>query len=379
MNLLLFAVSDVAETILYILLALVVLLVMITIHEAGHYTAGKILGFKINEFAIGMGPKLFSRKKKSGEVFSVRLFPLGGYCAFEGEDENMPDSPDAFNSQKPWKRIIVLVSGALFNFISAILIVFIAFLAFWDDALAIQKVYESSVNYDAYQQGTGFKEGDIIYKIDGKVVYLVVDVSNYIAGAGDEMDVVVLRENAQGKREKVTIENVRKGKFTVDKLDENGNVVLDENGNPVKEEANGWGVQNAYVKNSFTFGQALGRSVPYCLRAGGYILETLGGLITGRVPIKDIGGPITTIDMTTQVIRTGFSNVLFLITLISVNLAVFNLLPLPALDGSRVIFVLIEWIFRKPVNRKVEGWIHAIGMILLFGLVILVDVLRYLT
>lgn len=103
MNLLLFAVSDVAETILYILLALVVLLVMITIHEAGHYTAGKILGFKINEFAIGMGPKLFSRKKKNGEVFSVRLFPLGGYCAFEGEDENMPDSPDAFNSQKPWK------------------------------------------------------------------------------------------------------------------------------------------------------------------------------------------------------------------------------------------------------------------------------------
>ena len=226
MNLLLFAVSDVAETILYILLALVVLLVMITIHEAGHYTAGKILGFKINEFAIGMGPKLFSRKKKNGEVFSVRLFPLGGYCAFEGEDENMPDSPDAFNSQKPWKRIIVLVSGALFNFISAILIVFIAFWAFGDDALAIQKVYESSVNYDAYQQGTGFKEGDIIYKIDGKVVYLVVDVSNYIAGAGDEMDVVVLRENAQGKREKVTIENVRKGKFTVDKLDENGNVVL---------------------------------------------------------------------------------------------------------------------------------------------------------
>ena len=89
MNLLLFAVSDVAETILYILLALVVLLVMITIHEAGHYTAGKILGFKINEFAIGMGPKLFSRKKKSGEVFSVRLFPLGGYCAFEAASAHM--------------------------------------------------------------------------------------------------------------------------------------------------------------------------------------------------------------------------------------------------------------------------------------------------
>lgn len=379
MNLILFAVSDVAETILYILLALVVLLVMITIHEAGHYTAGKILGFKINEFAIGMGPKLFSRKKKNGEVFSIRLFPLGGYCAFDGEDENLPDSPDAFNNQKPWKRIIVLVSGALFNFISAVLIVFIAFWAFGDDALAIKKVYDTSVNYDAYQAGTGFKEGDIIYKIDGKTVYLVVDVSNYIANAGEEMDVVVLRENEQGKRVKVTIENVKKGKFSVDKLDENGNVVLDENGNPVKEEATGWGVQNAYVKNNFSFGQALGRSVPYCLRAGGYILETLGGLVTGRVPIKDIGGPITTIDMTTQVIRTGFSNVLFLITLISVNLAVFNLLPLPALDGSRVVFVLIEWIFRKPVNRKVEGWIHAIGMISLFGLVILVDILRYLT
>ena len=379
MNLILFALSDVAETILYVVLALVVLLFMITIHEAGHYTAGKILGFKINEFSIGMGPKLFSKEKKNGEIFSIRLFPLGGYCAFDGEDENRPDTPDAFNNQKPWKRIIVLVSGALFNFISAILIVFVAFWAFGDDALAIKKVYDTSVNYEAYQAGEGFKEGDIIYKIDGKTVYLVVDISNYIANADEEMDVVVLRENEQGKREKVTIKNVKKGKFYVDKLDENGNVILDENNNPVKEEAMGWGVQNVYVKNSFTFGQSLGRSVPYCLRAGGYILETLGGLLTGRVPLKDIGGPITTIDMTTQVIRTGFSNVLFLITLISVNLAVFNLLPLPALDGSRVVFVLIEWIFRKPVNRKIEGWIHAIGMLLLFDLVILVDIFRYLT
>ena len=106
---------------LYILLALAVLLVLITVHEFGHYVAGKMLGFKINEFAIGFGPKIFSRtNKKTGEVFSIRVLPLGGFCAFEGEDEDNPN-PDAFNNKKPWKRLIVLVSGVLFNFLFGII------------------------------------------------------------------------------------------------------------------------------------------------------------------------------------------------------------------------------------------------------------------
>ena len=106
--------------ILYLILALVILLLMVTIHEFGHYTAGKLLGFKINEFSIGFGKALYSKKKKSGEIFSIRLVPLGGYCAFEGEEEDS-ENPQAFMKQKPWKRLIVLFSGAFFNFISAII------------------------------------------------------------------------------------------------------------------------------------------------------------------------------------------------------------------------------------------------------------------
>ena len=108
--------SSVFSTILYILLAIFVLLLMILIHETGHYVAGRILKFKINEFSIGFGKAIFSRTNKRGEKFSIRIFPLGGYCAFEGENENGNPNPDAFNNQKPWKRMIVLFSGAFFNF-----------------------------------------------------------------------------------------------------------------------------------------------------------------------------------------------------------------------------------------------------------------------
>ena len=121
----------VLSNLFYILIALVVLMFMITVHELGHYIAGRILGFKINEFSIGMGPKIFSKRLKNDQIFSLRWLPLGGYCAFEGEDEDNP-SPQAFNNQKPWKRIIVLFSGAFMNFISALIIVIIAFSCFGD-------------------------------------------------------------------------------------------------------------------------------------------------------------------------------------------------------------------------------------------------------
>src|SRR5699024_3826745 len=122
--------SSAISQFLYILLAIALLLVMVLIHEFGHYTAGKLLGFKINEFAVGMGPKILSKKKKNGEVFSLRAFPLGGFCAFEGGNEDSSEPvPGAFNNQAPWKRISVLVSGALFNFLTAVVCIVIAFSA----------------------------------------------------------------------------------------------------------------------------------------------------------------------------------------------------------------------------------------------------------
>ena len=131
----------------YICVAILVLLLMVTIHELGHYVAGKILKFKINEFSIGFGPKIFQKTKKNGEKISLRAFPLGGYCAFEGETENS-ENPDAFNKQKPWKRLIVLFSGAFFNLLSAIIFSFILLVSVGYDYAQVKAVEPTSINYE---------------------------------------------------------------------------------------------------------------------------------------------------------------------------------------------------------------------------------------
>ncbi len=422
--------TSVLRTIGYVLLAFVVLMVMVLIHETGHYTAGKILGFQINEFSVGMGPKIFSKKKKNGEVFSLRMLPLGGYCAFEGESEDNAN-PKAFNSQKPWKRLIVLFSGALFNFISAILIAIIVFAAYGETVVSVNTVYEYAPAANRQLQN-----GDLIYKINGRRVYMLDSLSRYLTD--DSMSVVVLRphsENGQTVYKQVTVEGVTKKSFCAvvftkvdgnyrssdgDRLLQQGDTVYKVNGLLMSEEGNfsaalagagdtvtvtitdganffdytlekkligtaivqeeqpytGIGMSVNYVKYKFGFGEVMLRVVPYCCEVGMLVLRTLGGLLTGVVGIDNIGGPISTIAMTTEIISTGFGNVLMLIVLISVNLAVFNLLPVPALDGCQMVFVIIEWIARKPINRKVQGWINGIGLIVLIGLMLLVDILK---
>lgn len=362
--------GEVMEKILYVIVAIALLLVMITIHEFGHYTSGKLLKFKINEFSVGMGPKLFQKKRKnSDEVFSLRLIPLGGYCAFEGEDEE-GTTADSFNAQKPWKRLIVLFSGAFFNFISAVLIAIIAFSCFGEYMLQISSVQDYSPNYN---NGT-FQDGDIVLSIDDSPIYLVSDFSSLIANAESTMTVIVFRpydnstpvtttrEGVQGERVTLT---VQKRAYTVE-------------ADGVEEDYIGWGVTVSYgekrVKTGFF--SSIGRSFGYCFEVGTVVLKTLGGLINGSVSLDQVSGPISTIEVTSEVVATGFTNVLYLITLISVNLAVFNLLPIPALDGCRMVFVIIEWIFKKPVNRKVEGIINLVGILLLFAFVIIIDLLK---
>ncbi len=423
--------TSVMSTIGRVLLAFVVLMFMVLIHEAGHYTAGKILGFQINEFAVGMGPKIFSKKKKNGEVFSLRALPLGGFCAFEGESvEEENSNPKAFNRQKPWKRLIVLFSGAFFNFISAILIAIIAFAGYGETVAVVGNVYDYAVESNHQLQS-----GDIIYKIDGKSVFILDNLNRYMKT--DKMTFTVLRPVGEGdnvKYEEVVIENIVKSDYVsvvVSKLKgkyfsgerelSEGDTIYKFNGKPlgakddfknvfaqaqgecvltvigndgyydytvdaseisnanivVKESPyTGVGMSIGYAKHKFSFGKALGRSFPYCGEVAMLVLRTLGGLLTGAVGIDQVGGPITTITMTSQIVSTGFANILSLIVLISVNLAVFNLLPVPALDGCQMVFVLIEWIARKPINRKVQSYINGIGLIVLIVLMVLIDLLK---
>ncbi len=414
--------ASAGQTILNIVLALVVLMFMILVHELGHYTAGKLLKFKINEFAVGMGPKVLSKTKKNGEVISLRALPLGGFCAFEGEDEDAENSA-AFNNQKPWKRLIVLFAGAFFNFVSAVLIAVVVFSCFGDTVMVVKDVYDYAAS-----ENQVLESGDIITKVDGKNVYIAGDFSYYIKN--DKFDLTVLRNGKEVelkglvRRNYVLTEVNTVGKVytsddytlstgdTLYKIDgkavcgegafaklaeQSGDTVnltvITKEGKHVEfsdvdkktfmdsvtfgeSSYRGLGIASSYSKMKYGFGDSLLRAVPYCFEVAWLVLRTLGGLLTGVVGIDQVGGPISTIGMASQVVSTGFGNVLSMIVMISVNLAVFNLLPVPALDGCKMIFVIIEWIARKPVNRKVEAYINGIGFILLLVFMVLIDILK---
>ena len=390
LNLLSFA--SVMKSIGGVLLAVVILLVMVTIHEFGHYVAGKILGFKINEFSVGFGPAVFKkRSKKTGELFALRIVPLGGYCAFDGEDED--DEPtvqkdekpfeeiteksdeteteypepkgERFNDQPPWKRIIVLLAGATMNYILA---VFLIVLMFACVGRPLYKVVEENPNAEptpetaVIENTNGLQTDDIILKINGKNMYMITDYMDILDGkaAGDCVEVTVLRGG-----EKIKVEMILAIDADIKNLSDTNTLL------------HSMGIYGLYtVTEKQDFFESVGHSFAYSVKIGGTVLRSLGELLTGKLGLDAMGGPVTTIKVTSQAASSGLLSFLNIAAFIGVNLAVFNLLPIPALDGCKVIFCIIEWIRKKPVNRKVEAMIHFIGIIFLFGFAILVDLLQ---
>lgn len=422
-------VGEVFAYIGYVLLALLALMVMIVVHELGHYTAGKLLGFKIDEFSIGFGPKIFKKKnKKTGELFSIRPFPIGGFCAFHGEDAdgalldedgnqikdangNIVKDPDAFNNQKPWKRLIVLFSGAFMNFLSAILIITIYFTAYG------QPLPYVVGTYDVPSYENVFMEGDAILSVNGKQINLMTteDLDKAFGNVGDNAKFYVLRD---GKRIKINASKFYYNPFvdgdfiyavngeeletpvpyedyistcdstdailvTVVRYDENGKICeqstmkVQKGANPEDTEgfySYGFGITRTIARAKLPFFLAFGRAWGFCFFIVFKILASLGALITGKMGIEGAGGTITTIVTMAKVSALGFDSFLYVVAIISANLAVMNLLPFPALDGSRMLFTLIEWIFKKPVPRKIEAVIHTVGLVLLIVLAVFLDV-----
>lgn len=429
LNILSATVGEVFAYIGYVLLALLALMVMIVVHELGHYTAGKLLGFKIDEFAIGFGPKIFKRKnKKTGELFSIRPFPIGGFCAFHGEDAdgalldengnqvkdangNIIKDPDAFNNQKPWKRLIVLFSGAFMNFLSAILIITIYFSAYGQPLPYVVGTYD----VPSYQNV--FEQGDVLLSVNGKQINLMAqeDLDNVFKKVGDTAQFRVLRN---GKRIKITASKFFYDPFedgdyiyavdgkkldtpvayadylatvesndafivTVVRYDEKGEICeqstmkVQKGANP--EDANGFysygfGITRTIARAKLPFFLAFARAWSFCFFIVFKILASFGALITGKMGIEGAGGTITTIITMAKVSALGFDSFMYVVAIISANLAVMNLLPFPALDGSRMLFTLIEMIFKKPVPRKVEAVIHTVGLVLLLVLAVFLDV-----
>ncbi len=415
----------------YVIVALLALMLMIVVHELGHYTAGRLLGFKIDEFAIGFGPAIFKRKiKKTGVLFTIRPFPIGGFCSFHGEDEDgalldekgekvkdengkTVKDPDAFNNQKPWKRLIVLFAGAFMNFISAIVIITIYFAAYGQPLPSVVGVYPNANSENAFQAG------DVILNINGKQINIISDedIINAFSKVGDSAKFKVLRN---GKRISVnaskfyyspfeegdfithlngkelahpvpytqldTLEGADTDKaitltlvvYDADgKISSTSNVTVQKGANPDDAEgyySYGFGITRSLARTKLPFFLAFGRSFSFCFFIVFKILASLGALITGKLGAEAAGGTLTTIGVMAKVSSLGFDSFLYVVAVISANLAVMNLLPFPALDGSRMLFTLIEMIFRKPVPRKVEAVIHTVGLILLIVLTVFLDI-----
>ena len=377
-NLLSFA--SVMSTVGSVCLAILILLAMITVHEFGHYVAGKIFHFKINEFAIGFGPKLFSRTKKNGEVFSVRLLPLGGFCAFEGEDEENPH-PDAFNNKRPWQRIIVLFAGAFMNYLLALLLIIISFFACGQLLLMAYRVDPADTTYteNIDINGLSFHDEDVIIKCEGKNIYLTTDLMSALEGRqeGDKVQFTVSRKAEEG-RQVMDISVILRSDADFENLTDTNTLwqCIGIYKQPLESgEGYQWQVYSMAYKG-FGFFETIGRSFVYSFQIGGTIFKVLGQLLTGSLGLSAFGGPITTIRLTSEIASRGLQSFLEIAAYIGVNLAVFNLLPIPALDGSKIVFTAIEWIRGKPINRKVEAVIHAVGFVLLLGFAVLVDLLQ---
>lgn len=359
--------------ILYVLLAIVVLLIMIMIHETGHYLVGKLLHFKIEEFSVGFGKPIFQKTLKSGEVFSLRWIPLGGFCAFKGEDEDEDENEvteeekkEYFNSQAPWKRLLVLVAGATFNFLSAIIFSLILLLSVGSGICKVTNVLDDSTNLGVLQKN------DIILEVEGVDPTFINGGLSSLMSSKEVGEDIVLKINRDGE-----IMDIVVTKYQTYKMDDDGNYELDDKGEKIVEDAI-IGINTEYVK--LGFGEALLKCVPYTFNMAWECIKVFANLITGSLGLKgtieSVGGPITTVSTIATSTQASLKNLLLLFPLISVNLAVFNLFPIPALDGARAVFVLIEWIFKKPVPREIEGRIHTIGLFVLFGLVIILDLLH---
>ena len=332
--------------------------VLIAVHEFGHFGAAKLFGIRVNEYSIGMGPTLF--KKKRGETeYSLRALPIGGFCAIEGEDGES-DDPRAFTRKPLWQRFIVLAAGSLMNFFIGFLITLIVY-----EATALSGSYVLGTNtLSGFMDGfplegeDGLMAGDTILSVDGWGVSSTRDLTLFLSlHTGDTVDLTVRRN---GQRLKLEDLPLRK------------QVYVDSQGN----EGEYYGLY--FAQTALTPLTAIRESWHDCQYYVRMVWVSLRFLLTGRAGVKDLSGPVGMVkamgDVGSQAdtVGEGLSNVFALVAFIAVNLAVMNLLPIPALDGGRIfsmlVFALIGLILRRKPNPKIESYIHAGGLVLLLGL-----------
>ena len=336
-----------------LIFAILLFSLLVFVHELGHFVCAKLSGIQVNEFALFLGPAIF--KKQVGEtLYSIRCIPFGGYCAMEGEDEDT-DNPRAFHRAAWWKRFIVLIAGAAMNFIIGVAMFAIVY--------APSEVFIMPV-VDTIEEGCllageeGIQSGDRIVELDGEKIYLYTNFSTFLSMNEGEIHDLVLERNG----ELVVLDDfaMKKAEF----VNEDGTTSLRYGFNFSLEEA--------------TFSGKLAYTWNTVLDTIRNIRLSLNMLFTGKAGIQDLSGPVGIVDQMSQVAQESPTwidaalNLIWFGAFLAINLAVMNLLPIPALDGGRVVCLLLttaaEAIIRKKIDPKYEGHLHTGGMILLLAL-----------
>lgn len=351
---------------MYVLIAILLLGILITVHEAGHFWAARLTGIDVMEFSIGFGPKLFGWKgKKHDTAFSVRAIPLGGYCAFYGEDDaqgNHQNDPRAYNNQSVWKRMLCVAMGPVMNFVLA----FVVLTGFY---CTVGTYVYDPVLTDLDQGGpayeAGLRDGDLVCSVNGKdvrggAVQLLVDaISGYRPG-DQPLHFEVLRNG-----DPVTAD------VTPQWVEEEGRgyiQVMIQSTPRVKRVVNG---AEEYATQPMNLIDSVRGSWQVCVQAGSVILDALKKLVTTGEGINETSGPVGVVTLVSREVRDGgLLSFINLLVLLSINLGVMNLLPIPGLDGSRLVFHLVEAVRGKPVPPQKEAIVHLIGMAFLFAVMI---------
>lgn len=441
-------ITSVLTTIALILIGVLLFELIIFIHEFGHFITAKKSGIKVNEFSLGMGPKIFSFGK--GETkYSLRIFPIGGFCAMEGEDEESPE-PRAFNNAKVWKRMIVVIAGAVMNIILGFVLMFVVVVQ--QDSYSSTEV--QSFPATSFSSCTGLQSGDVIKEINGYGISTSMDFNYPISTAElktvDGSTLEIYKEDCgnnlynmavslvQDKNNKLNDEQVSKVNellskstneivkakskedafsvydnyykkindacgikdYKVEKIVEKetrkrytADILVERNGEEkllknvqfftytTKDNSDPQVSIDFYVKPiEKTFGSVISQTFKQTISTCKMIYASLGGLLTGKFGLKDMSGPIGIASAVTTVasesLSSGFmsavNSIIYVMMIITVNLGLFNMLPFPALDGGRFVFLIIEAIRGKSVPRKVEAIVNGIGMGLLILLMILI-------
>lgn len=335
-----------------IILALLFFGLMILSHEFGHFITARLFKVGVFEFAIGMGPKIISkRSKRSGTLYSLRALPIGGFVSLEGEDSDV-DSPSSLSRKPWWQRLIVLVAGSFMNIVTAVVVMFIllSLSPFYPTTyIADREGY--SVIADSVLSDYGVQDGDKILEIDGEKMNVWQDVSYKIMTDGVKpLDILLERDG-----EEILLTDVS---FKTEEVEGILCGVVDF----------------APLYREKTLPSLISEAFYQSFSTVKMIISSLVDLVTGKYGLEAVSGPVGTVTVIAESASQGIKSLMFLFVFISMNLGIFNLLPIPALDGGRIFFVLLEALRGKPIKPEHEGYVHAVGMVLLLAFMAVVMV-----